>query len=172
MRFKGFKKVKGRRPVVRDDGRIDSVKTIVKPLPVSPPKADSSRKVQPPLVLASVPKADSVITLNAVLFDFDSYTLGKAISATLDSLASFINQRSLLEVRISGHTDNVGRESHNLRLSSKRAEAVAEYLIQKGVGQERVSFQGFGSSQPVLTNDTDEGKRRNRRVEILIHEKR
>lgn len=113
-------------------------------------------------------KADSLITLNEFLFATNSYKLKEEHYAQLDLLADFLLARPSLEVSISGHTDNVGNERHNVTLSMRRAESVAQYLINQGVADGQVVFEGFGSSQPISANDTPEGRSKNRRVEILI----
>jgi outer membrane protein OmpA-like peptidoglycan-associated protein len=125
--------------------------------------------------LKSVPsaaQADSIIVLNEVLFETNSYKLKTELLPTLDSIAIYLRKQPQAEVNITGHTDNVGKESYNLNLSSQRAEAVAEYFLDKGIAPEQVSFAGFGSVQPIVTNDTPEGRRKNRRVEIRIHGKK
>jgi outer membrane protein OmpA-like peptidoglycan-associated protein len=116
-------------------------------------------------------KRDSIIVLNDVLFETNSYKLNKELLPKLDSISVYLKKQLRADVSISGHTDNVGKESYNLNLSSQRAEAVAEYFLDKGIPPEQVSFGGFGSAQPIATNDTLEGRRKNRRVEILIHGK-
>jgi outer membrane protein OmpA-like peptidoglycan-associated protein len=113
-------------------------------------------------------KADSTITLSDFLFEFNSYQLKQELIPTLDSIAAFLRKESKASVNVLGHTDNSGKEDYNLTLSSQRAEVVAEFLLDRGVDSERVKFMGMGSSQPVLPNDTPEGRRKNRRVEILI----
>ena len=129
-----------------------------------------SGNVQPPLVKQKAPatKADSTITLSDFLFEFNSYQLKQELIPTLDSIAAFLRKESKASVNVLGHTDNSGKEDYNLTLSSQRAEVVAEFLLDRGVDPERVNFMGKGSSQPVLPNDTPEGRRKNRRVEILI----
>jgi outer membrane protein OmpA-like peptidoglycan-associated protein len=117
-------------------------------------------------------KADSVIVLNEVFFEVNSFKLKSAIFPKLDSLVSFMRKNPNHDVMISGHTDNTGSESHNLRLSEHRAESVARYLADKGIDIARTTFNGFGSSKPVAPNDTEEGRSKNRRVEITIHELR
>jgi outer membrane protein OmpA-like peptidoglycan-associated protein len=116
-------------------------------------------------------KSDSIIVLNDVLFETNSYKLSKELLPKLDSIATYLKKQPQAEVNISGHTDNVGNEGYNLNLSSQRAEAVAEYFLDKGIAPEQVAFAGFGSAQPIATNDTPEGRRKNRRVEIRIHGK-
>lgn len=113
-------------------------------------------------------KADSLIILSEFLFETNSFKLkGEHLSA-LDSIGKFLLAHPTLEVIVSGHTDTVGSERHNVVLSTRRAEVVAEYLIDKGALFDRVSFKGFGSSQPIRGNETEEGRSKNRRVEILI----
>ncbi len=117
-------------------------------------------------------QADSIIVLNEVLFETNSYKLKPELLPTLDSIAMYLRKQPQAEVTISGHTDNIGKESYNLNLSSQRAEAVAEYFLDKGIAPEQVTFAGFGSAQPITTNETPEGRRKNRRVEIRIHGKK
>jgi len=126
--------------------------------------------VQIPLVKQKTPgiKTDSTITLSEVLFEFNSYRLKQGMIPTLDSIAAFLRIESKASVNVLGHTDNSGKEDYNLTLSSQRAEVVAEFLLDRGVDPERVSSNGKGSSQPILPNNTPEGRRKNRRVEILI----
>ncbi|MGC4022426.1 MAG: OmpA family protein [Cyclobacteriaceae bacterium] len=116
----------------------------------------------------SILKSDSLITLSDVLFEVNSYQLKNKHFTQLDSLSSFLTAHPLLEVSVSGHTDNTGNEKHNVTLSMRRAQTVAQYLIDKGIDDEKVFFEGFGSSKPIKSNETEEGKRANRRVEILI----
>lgn len=134
-----------------------------------------AKAVQEPVITEpSGIKKDSLITLteNEVLFQTNSFKLQSEHLASLDSIMSFLASHPQLEVEISGHTDNIGTENHNLRLSTQRAEAVAQYIVNKGISTKRTGFEGFGSSRPIASNDTEEGRRKNRRVEILIHNKR
>ena len=128
--------------------------------------------VKQPEVSAPVLKSDSLIVLNEFLFETNSSTLKSEQFSALDSLMDFLIAHPSLTVKISGHTDNTGNESHNRTLSTRRAEVVAEYLIGNGVTEDRVTFQGFGSSKPLAPNDTARNRSKNRRVELLIHEKR
>ena len=123
-------------------------------------------------VAAPLLKTDSLVILNEVLFETNSFKLNTEHLPTLDSMASFLSEHPTLDVKISGHPDNTGNEAHNLRLSTQRAEVVAAYLTNGGIPWQRVSFEGFGSSMPIMRNDIEAGKRKNRRVEILIHERR
>jgi outer membrane protein OmpA-like peptidoglycan-associated protein len=122
--------------------------------------------------IASPVQADSVIVLSEVLFETNSYHLREDLYPTLDSIANYLRKESKSTAIVSGHTDNTGKESYNLQLSSQRAEAVAEYLLDRGIDPERVTFIGFGSAVAIQPNETLEGRRKNRRVEILIKRKR
>ena len=128
--------------------------------------------VKEPKVDAPILKSDSLIVLNEFLFATNSSTLKVEQFSALDSIMDFLLSHPSLEVKISGHTDNTGRESHNKNLSTKRAEVVAEYLIENGVSENRVTFEGFGSSRPIAPNNSNAGRNKNRRVELLIHDKR
>lgn len=79
-----------------------------------------------------------------------------------------LNSNPGMKMVINGHTDNVGEEAYNLKLSKKRAKAVTAYLVLKGIDKQRVYPKGFGETKPVDTNDTKEGRRNNRRVEFEI----
>lgn len=126
------------------------------------------KKVIAPMV--AVLKADSLITLSDVLFETDSYKLKNEHFASLDSLCKFLLSHPALEVAVTGHTDNRGDEKHNVQLSARRAETVAQYLINKGVADEKIFFEGFGSAKPIAPNDNTDGRSKNRRVEILIRD--
>ncbi|MFZ1807153.1 MAG: OmpA family protein [Cyclobacteriaceae bacterium] len=117
---------------------------------------------------APVLKQDSLITLSEFLFETNKYLLKKEQLNKLDSIGQFLSSNPTLEARVSGHTDNVGTERYNVELSAMRAEVVAEYLINHGALYDQVSFEGFGSSRPIRSNETEEGRGKNRRVEILI----
>lgn len=86
----------------------------------------------------------------------------------LDNVVAIMNQYKDLKVNIEGHTDNVGKESANVDLSMRRAIAVNDYLVKKGINQNRLAASGYGPSKPVATNNTAEGRQKNRRVELNI----
>jgi OmpA-OmpF porin, OOP family len=115
------------------------------------------------------PMTDGFV-LRGVNFAFDSATLDEPSMQVLDTVAATLTAKANtgIKVQIGGHTDVVGSEAYNIMLSEQRAEAVRQYLIGKGVAGERMSAQGFGTSQPVAANDTEEGRAMNRRVEFKI----
>ncbi|OGQ94536.1 MAG: hypothetical protein A2521_05030 [Deltaproteobacteria bacterium RIFOXYD12_FULL_57_12] len=109
-----------------------------------------------------------VITLGDMLFETGASALKADAQPTVERLAAFLNEYPARRVQIDGFTDNVGAEEYNVTLSIERAEAVRTALSNKGVALERVLIQGYGEAFPVATNDTEEGRRRNRRVEVII----
>ncbi len=149
-----------------------SKRPVVKKKPELIAKTEIMPEATKPIVAAPILKSDSLIVLSEFLFATNSSTLKGEHFSALDSVIDFLVSRPTLVVKISGHTDNTGKESHNVTLSMKRAEVVAEYLIDNGVSEDRVSFEGLGSSIPIAPNTTDAGKRKNRRVELLIHDRR
>ena len=107
-------------------------------------------------------------TLDNVFFDTGKSTLRPSSFAELDELVEVLNYNTAMVIEISGHTDNVGDVEVNQRLSESRAKAVRAYLLKKGISGERVRAVGHGESQPIASNDTDEGKQKNRRTEVRI----
>ena len=141
----------------------DTLPVVKKPIRIVPSK--------PVLTLvAPILKADSLITLSDLLFETNSYKLKGKHFSQLDSLSKFLLAHPRLEITVLGHTDNTGNELHNVTLSTHRAEVVAQYLINLGLPDEKVFFEGFGSSRPIRGNETQEDRGKNRRVEILIRE--
>ena len=109
-----------------------------------------------------------VLTLSSVLFSFDSAQLTREAQAPLDRLASFLRQHPNREVRVEGHTDSIGSERYNQRLSLERAQSVADAMTRRGIESWRISVTGYGESRPVATNSTEAGRQQNRRVEFVI----
>ena len=115
---------------------------------------------------ADVPQKASPIILQNVFFDSGKSTLQPYSYYELDQLAKLLIDQSAIKIQINGHTDNVGRPADNMTLSQKRAEAVYDYLIGKGISASRLSYKGFGETQPIDSNETAEGRRNNRRTEF------
>ena len=135
---------------------------------VAPVLADTSMVKSAPVI-----KADSLIVLGAeLLFETNKSTLRSEHFVALNSIVDYLILHPERSVKISGHTDNTGSEQHNLTLSRRRADVVAEYLISNGVDISRVETFGFGSAKPMAANNADAGREKNRRVELLIHDKR
>lgn len=103
-----------------------------------------------------------------VLFTFDKFQLLVAARQELKNIHDYLSANTELQIAINGHTDSIGSESYNKALSSKRAEAVANYLLQMGLAKNRIVWQGFGGEKPIISNATAEGRKQNRRVEFII----
>lgn len=113
-------------------------------------------------------KYEEVLAFRNVTFKTGEAVLSPLSYPELNSIASHMASNPKLSMEIYGHTDNAGEEKKNRELSLNRAKSVAEYLIAKGVIAENISYQGFGSTKPVDTNTTEEGRKKNRRVEFVL----
>jgi outer membrane protein OmpA-like peptidoglycan-associated protein len=109
-----------------------------------------------------------VVNVSDVLFDFDSANLKPGAREKIAHVASILRSHSDLKIQVEGHTDSVGSDGYNLRLSERRAESVRASMVQQGVNRDVVGTAGFGESQPVATNGTSVGRQQNRRVEIVV----
>jgi outer membrane protein OmpA-like peptidoglycan-associated protein len=159
MRFRGYKKGGGlaptpsKKPIINTPVNEDSIPAVSTAGPV----AKDTLKTQ-----------ESLLILGEVLFEINSADLNPDFTYQLDSLVGFLSTHPSYRVAISGHTDNIGNENHNLALSNARATAVASYLQENNIDQARLTFRGEGSSRPIASNQTAEGRKKNRRVEIRI----
>jgi len=106
--------------------------------------------------------------LDNVYFDFGKHTLRPESFTELDELVSYMKWRENEKIEIGGHTDNVGTDTDNLKLSQNRAESIRQYLIKKGIDPTRVIAKGYGALQPDADNSTDQGRQKNRRTEVKI----
>ena len=122
---------------------------------------------QKDVYLKRIEVGESVMLRN-VFFDTDKSDLKPESQIELDKLQMLLQQNPQMRIEIAGHTDNTGSEKHNLALSEKRAKAVFNYLISKGIQEDRVQFAGYGYSNPIESNDTEEGRATNRRTEFSI----
>lgn len=104
----------------------------------------------------------------AILFDFDKYEVKDSVKGSLDILAKALSENSDIKLKIDGYTDFIGSDQYNLNLSLKRAQAIKEYLIYKGVIYNNISIEGYGKQNPIASNETDKGRAKNRRVEFII----
>lgn len=108
------------------------------------------------------------IVLNNIFFDFDKSILKAESEPELERIVAMLNDKSAMEIEIAGHTDNVGADAYNMALSERRAKTVIAYLIRRGIDKKRLAVQSFGETKPIDTNDTDEGREKNRRVEFKV----
>ena len=120
-----------------------------------------------PIEIARI-EPQATIALNNIFFDFKKATLRPESFSELNRIVNLMKDNSEMTVEISGHTDATGPNDYNMWLSEWRAKAVATYLIQKSIEKERISVVFFGETKPADTNETKEGRRKNRRVEFKI----
>ncbi len=105
---------------------------------------------------------------SGILYDIDKSELRPISKTNLADLAKILNKYPDTNILIEGHTDNTGTDDHNMTLSKDRAQSVASYLATVEVASARFSTAGYGEAQPIVTNDTAEGRQKNRRVDIAV----
>jgi outer membrane protein OmpA-like peptidoglycan-associated protein len=103
-----------------------------------------------------------------VLFDTGKYTLKPGAREKLAKISGIVMAHPGLNLQVEGHTDSVGSDEYNQTLSEHRASSVRDFLVQQGVPEASVTSRGFGKTQPVASNDTAEGRAKNRRVELVV----
>ncbi|MFL5787381.1 MAG: OmpA family protein [Flavisolibacter sp.] len=109
-----------------------------------------------------------VVRLNNVFFDFDKWDLRSESFVELDRVVKLLNENPTIEIEMSAHTDSKGSDEYNMKLSENRAKSVMDYILSKGIATNRIVSHGYGETKPVATNETDEGRQLNRRVEFKI----
>ncbi len=113
-------------------------------------------------------RAGASLLLHDIFFDVNQAFLRPESYAELDRLVRLMNENPDLKIEIQAHTDNQGRAAYNKKLSDRRADSALQYLIENGIEPERMRSVGFGDTKPVADNTTDEGRQKNRRVELII----
>jgi outer membrane protein OmpA-like peptidoglycan-associated protein len=131
-----------------------------------PPKIQG-REVTRNFALAKV-EVGTKIVLKNIYFETGKAVLTKESNTELDKVVSFMKDNPDIKVEISGHTDNVGTQLSNQKLSEARAKSVVTYLVAHGIPQEKLVYKGYGFAQPIAPNTTAAGKKLNRRVEFKI----
>jgi outer membrane protein OmpA-like peptidoglycan-associated protein len=119
-----------------------------------------------PAYVAPQPAAPQKLVLEGVNFDFDKATLRQEDISELDKDVEALKAWGDVNIEVAGHTDSMGSDAYNMKLSQQRAEAVRNFLISRGVAADRLTAKGYGESQPVADNATEEGRFKNRRVEL------
>jgi outer membrane protein OmpA-like peptidoglycan-associated protein len=125
------------------------------------------KEIHKDLYLAPI-EIGQVFRLNNVFFDFDKFNLRPESYLELDRVVKFLNDYPNIEIEMSAHTDSKGSDQYNFTLSDNRARSVMEYILSKGIAPSRIISKGYGETLPVATNETDEGRQLNRRVEFKI----
>lgn len=141
------------------DAEYAAAKPFEKIISINPIPKESNEEV----IVESKP-----IVLNNIFFETGSATLKPESNLEIDNLADQLKDNTNLKIKILGHTDNVGSENDNLRLSEARAKSLYEALTQRAIPSQRLSYEGRGESQPVADNNTPEGRQKNRRTEFVI----
>ncbi len=157
------------------DGAIVAPKAAPAPAPLAPSAAPAAQPAKPAAAPAPAPApkpapvAATKVTYAAdAFFDFDKAVLKAEGKAKLDDLVAKVKGINLEVIIAVGHTDSVGGDPYNQKLSVKRSEAVKAYLVSKGIEKNRVYTEGKGEKQPVADNKTKDGRAKNRRVEIEV----
>jgi len=133
------------------------------PPPPPPPPAAAQAPPPPP----PPPKREKIV-LRGVNFDFDKSNIRADARVILDEAANILKEHRDVSVSVEGHTDAIGSDQYNMRLSKRRAESVRRYLVDPGIAASRLTTEGYGEQRPVATNDTADGRAQNRRVELLV----
>lgn len=142
----------------------------------APADEEQETMMNPALCLAPVPvpPVETPIVIDNVFYDFNKAVLREESFASLDKLVEMLRDNPSMRIEISAHTDDIGKEAYNQKLSEARAKSVVNYLVGKGIDRGRLQFKGYGSSQPIAPNknedgtDNPEGRQKNRRTEFKI----
>jgi outer membrane protein OmpA-like peptidoglycan-associated protein len=130
--------------------------------------AKEAEACQPPPPPPPPPPAKKEISLKWVYFDFDKATLTAQAKAILDETVKILKDNPEINLELAGHTDAIGTDAYNVKLSQRRSKAVNDYLVSKGIPQSRLKMAGYGEAKPVADNKTADGRAKNRRVELKI----
>lgn len=147
----------------------------VKPAASKPQPKPTPQPQEPPVEVEDTIRYGDIeiikeqpLVLENLMFAFGTSDIIPESTGTLDQLLSLMLERKELRIHITGHTDNVGTDAYNKRLSVDRAKAVCDYLREHGVKADRMTYSGEGATKPIDTNETERGRQRNRRVEITV----
>jgi OmpA-OmpF porin, OOP family len=142
------------------------------PTPVAAAPAPAPKPVAPPPPPPPAPAAPEagtkIVSLDGTNFDFNKATLRADAIMKLDHAVQVMTENPGITVNVEGHTDSVGSDAYNQGLSERRAKSVVDYLVSKGIDAGRLIPSGYGESRPAASNDTDEGRAQNRRVDLVV----
>jgi outer membrane protein OmpA-like peptidoglycan-associated protein len=131
-------------------------------------QAEEMKKKLPEANVERVGEGIIVELSNNILFGFDSHELSSTARANLNKMITVFDSYPDTNIEVQGHTDSSGSDTYNQELSERRANAVTNYLVNRGVSSSRLTTVGYGETSPKYSNDTDEGRAQNRRVEFII----
>lgn len=147
----------------------DKSSLVITGTPPAPPPPPVAKPEPPPKPKRVEVTADKIVIKDKIQFDFNKATIKPESDDLLDEIVSVVKDNAFIhQVSIEGHTDSEGADAYNMKLSEGRAKAVMDYLVAHGIEASRLTSKGFGETKPIASNDTDEGKEQNRRVEFLI----
>ncbi|MFP4092613.1 MAG: OmpA family protein [Cyclobacteriaceae bacterium] len=129
--------------------------------------AELQKPVKIDIYLQPITKGKETV-LNNIFFDVDKYEIKEISEPELNKIITFMQENPEVRIAINGHTDNQGSASYNEELSAKRAKAVFDYLVNAGISEDRLAYKGYGQSKPIATNETEEGRQKNRRIAFEI----
>ena len=147
--------------VLRSSANVES-------LPESFPPLETESEKQDITNIETAQKNIDELNLSNISFLHGSATLTETASETLDKIAQTLHQHSNMRLHVAGHTDNTGDSNYNLTLSADRAQSVVNYFINQGIEGSRLVAKGLGDRQPIASNDTKEGRSKNRRIEFKL----
>lgn len=153
---------------------VEQKKEEKKPEPVKkqePVKQQAAKPAEKPVATPTIviDNEDDDITLGATTFKYNAYDFTPESQANLDVLANYMKSHKKSSITVEGHTDSIGSAEANQDISEKRANAVKEYLVSKGIDGSRIRTKGYGKTKPIATNKTREGRAKNRRIEIRFN---
>ena len=148
----------------KDEGEMVKIRQDIKA------EADIRKEAKEEIKLAEIKEDKEGIRLifSDILFDFNKTEIKDEIIPTLDKVVDILKKYPKYEVRVEGHSDNIGQARFKNAIAENRAQAVANYLIKKGISERRLSYMGFSDSKPMVPNTSDVNRAKNRRVEIYI----
>lgn len=131
------------------------------------PDTSSYKEVVKNIALQSLNVGSSIVLRN-IFYDFDKATLRPESKTELDRITALLKTNVTLKIQISAFTDNIGTDEYNMDLSGRRAQSVVDYLTTNGINTSRLIYKGYGKTNPIATNETDQGRQYNRRTEFKI----
>jgi len=144
--------------------------SMVEPPPPPPPLPPPPPPPAPaPVVVQEEKKADDFETYGVALFEFNSYKITTKSGEDLKKVVSRLKKNKIYKIQVEGHTDNVGTEEYNQKLSEARAKSVKKHLVKRGIHASRITAKGFGELNPLANNESEEGRTDNRRVEVKYY---
>jgi outer membrane protein OmpA-like peptidoglycan-associated protein len=133
------------------------------------PTASKFQTIKKDIELKPIEKGAKIV-INNIFFETGKATLSPQSNVELEKAVDLLKTNPTMTIEVGGHTDNVGDDAYNMKLSHDRSKSVREYLVKAGIGSERVQAKGYGESNPIATNDTEDGRKANRRTEFVILE--